>query len=127
MKRASRLDSNIVYVARLVRSGFEGAISVSRQTLKDEPSRSVLSQSVRDSWKPAAVGAYFGLLASVWMRDSKLPRALWGGFVGSALGLAGGALWKSRTVTGGVMGGALKSVNAARDQRWLQLNPINYG
>ena len=127
MKPPSPLDSNIVYVAGLVRSGFEGAISVSRQTLKDEPSRSVLSQSVRGSWKPAAVGAYLGMLASVWRRDSKLPRALWGGLVGSAFGLAGGALWNSRTVTGGVVRGAIKSVNAARDQRWLQLNPINYG
>jgi hypothetical protein len=127
MKSTSPLDSNMVYVAGLVRSGFEGAISVSRQTLKDEPSRSVLSQSVRESWKHAAVGAYLGVLASVWKRDPKVQRAFWGGFAGSAVGLAGGALWNSRTVTGGVVRGAIQSVNAARDKRWLELNPINYG
>jgi hypothetical protein len=127
MKTPSPLDSNIVYMAGLVRSGFEGAICVSRKTLEDESSRSVLSQSVRESWKPAAVGAYLGILASIWKRDSKLPRAVWGGFIGSALGLAGGTLWNSRTVTGGVVRGAVKSVNAARDKRWLDLNPINYG
>jgi hypothetical protein len=36
-------------------------------------------------------------------------------------------LWNSRSVTGGVVRGAIKSVNAARDKRWLELNPINYG
>jgi len=127
MKTPTPLDSTAVYLAGLVRSALTGAVSVGRLTFKDEPARAVLSQSVRGSWKPAAVGAYFGVLASVSKRDSKLPGALWGGFVGSALGLAGGVLWNSRSVTGGVVRGAIKSVNAARDKRWLELNPINYG
>jgi hypothetical protein len=127
MKSPSPLDSTVVYLAGLVRSAVTGAITVSRVTLKDEPARAVLSQSVRGSWIPAAVGAYFGVLAGASKRDSKLPEALWGGVVGSAVGLAGGVLWNSRSVTGGVVRGAMKSVNAARDRRWLELNPVNYG
>jgi len=111
----------------LARSGFKGAISVGKLRLKDEPARSLLSQSFRESWKPAAIGASIGVLASVWQRDRKLPKTLWGGLVGSALGLAGGLVWNSRRVTGGAVRGAIKSVNAARDQHWLELNPINYG
>jgi hypothetical protein len=30
-------------------------------------------------------------------------------------------------VTGAVVRGAIKNVNAARDERWLELNPIDYG
>jgi hypothetical protein len=127
MKPHSPINSNIAYLAGLVRSGFRGAISVGKLSLKDEPARSVLSQSFRESWKPAAVGASIGVLASVWKRERKLPQALWGGFVGSALGLASGVVWNSRGVTGGAVRGAIEGVNAARDQRWLELNPIDYG
>jgi len=127
MKHPSPLNSNVAYMAELAISGFKGALSVGRRSLKDEPASSVLSHSVRDSWKPAAIGAGIGVLASVWNRDTKLPKALWGGIVGSALGFAGGVVWNSRSVTGAVVRGAIHKVNAARDERWLQLNPINYG
>jgi len=104
-----------------------GAICVGRLTLKDEPAGSVLSHSVRKSWKPAAIGACLGVLASVWKRDPKPSTALRSGFVGTTLGLAGGVVWNSRSVTGAVVRGAIKNVNAARDERWLELNPIDYG
>jgi hypothetical protein len=127
MKSPSQLDTDIVYFGQLVRSGFQGAVSVGRRALKDDPKRSVLSQSVRQSWKPAAVGAYLGVLAGGLRRKSTLSSALWGGFAGIAVGLAGGALWNSRSVTGDMVRGGFKSIEAARDKRWLELNPINYG
>jgi hypothetical protein len=127
MKLASPQNSNAAYITRLVGTGFRGAISVSRLSFKDEPAGSVLSHSFRKSWKPAAIGACIGVLASVWKRGRKPSTALRAGFVGSTLGLAGGVVWNSRGVTGAVVRGAIKNVNAARDERWLELNPINYG
>jgi hypothetical protein len=127
MKPPSRHDAGIVYFGQLVRSGFQGAVSVGRLTLKDEPRRSALSHSVRQSWKPAAVGAYLGVLAGGSRRKSTFSSALLGCFAGTALGLAGGALWKSRGVTGEIVRGGIKSIEAARDKHWLELNPINYG
>jgi len=111
----------------LVGSGFQGAASAGRLTFRDEPASSVLSHSVQESWKPAAIGACVGVLAAVWKRDAKLSTALLGGIMGSALGLTGGLAWNSRNVTRAVMLGALNSVNMVRDERWLELNPINYG
>ena len=126
MKHASPHHSNITYLAGLVNSGFQGAVSVGRQTLGDQPVGSALLHSVRQSWKPAAIGACVGVLAGAWKRDPKLSSALRGGFVGSALGLAGGLVWNSRGATGAVVRGAVRNVNAARDERWLELNPIDY-
>jgi hypothetical protein len=120
-------SSNVRYMARLVNSGFEGAVSVGRLALEDGSGSSVLSHSVQESWKPAAIGACIGVLVSIWKGDRKLSSALWCGFLGSALGLTQGVLWNSRGVTNAVMRGALKNVNAARDERWLELNPVNYG
>src|ERR1700689_325825 len=82
-------NSTVTYLARLVSSGFKGAASVGRVTFREEPASSVLSRSAQDSWKPAAIGACIGVLATVWKRDPKLSTALWGGFMGSALGLTG--------------------------------------
>ena len=127
MKPPSPLNANVVYLAGLVSSGFKGALSVGRLTLKDEPAGSVLSHSIRKSWKPAAIGACIGVLASFWKRDPQHSTALRDGFMGSTLGLAGGVVWNSRGVTGAVVRGAIKNVNAARDERWLKLNPIDYG
>src|ERR1035438_1360204 len=127
MKSPSPLNSNVAYLAELVSSGFRGALSVGRVTLEDGPSGSVLSDSIRKTKKPAAIGAFIGVLASVWNRDSKHSTALRDGFVGSTLGLAGGVMWNSRGATGAVVRGAIRNINAARDERWLQLNPIDYG
>ena len=120
-------NSTAIYFAKLVSSGCKGAISVGRLTFRDEPASLVFSQSVQESWKPAAIGACIGVLASVWKRDPKLSTALWAGFMGSALGLTRGVVWHSRGVTSAVMRGALKGVSAVRDERWLELNPIDYG
>jgi hypothetical protein len=121
------VSSNIAYGKRLVGSGIEGASSAGRQILEEEPIGEVLSRAAKESWKPAVIGACAGMAAAIWKRDRDPAKgAVLGGLVGAALGFSGGILWGSRNVTGALVRGAAKSVGAARDERWLERNPIDY-
>ena len=121
------LTSNIAYGKKLVGSGIEGASSAGRQFLEEEPLGTVLSRAARESWVPAVLGACAGVAISIWKGKRKLSNgAILGGLVGGALGFSGGIVWGSRNVTGAVMRGAVRNVNATRDERWLERNPIDY-
>jgi len=75
----------------------------------------------------AAAGACVGLLRPyLTHRRNRLPKALAGGALGSALGLCAGLAWKTRAVTSGVVHSARKEVDRVRDEHWLEMNPIDY-
>jgi len=46
--------------------------------------------------------------------------------VGSVLGFFAGFSWKTRNVTSSVALFAARELRKARDERWLELNPIDY-
>lgn len=120
-------SSNVAYMAGLVSSGVKSAVSVGRDAWKDESVTSFLTHSAQVSWKPAAIGACIGVFASIWKGERSFSSTVRDGVVGSGLGLAGGMIWHSRGVTHAVIHGVLERVNVARDERWLELNPIDFG
>lgn len=127
MKHDPGVSSNFSYGRKLVGSSVRGAGSGGRRSFEDEPLAALVSRSVRESLVTAAMGAGIGFLASLWRGDGKAPRsAARGCLVGGALGFSAGVLWGSRNMTGAVVRGAVHGVNAAREERWLERNPINY-
>ena len=51
----------------------------------------------------------------------------WGAsLLGATIGLSTGMAWGTRHLTGDMARGAKKNIDAARDSRWLEKNPIDY-
>lgn len=126
MKMPERLKSDFAYVKNLVEAGFEGAASVRKdatnQTLAPSPGR-----GTRTAWASAAIGAAVGIGSAYLARDRKSGYdVLLGGVVGGSLGFGGALAWGSRDMTAAMAGGAVQKVNAVRDARWLEKNPITY-
>jgi hypothetical protein len=122
------IKSNIDYGRSLIRSGLEGAHSAQNKTLACAPITSALIDSVRDSWMPAVIGAYVGALgASLGHRRKPHYGAVLGAsLLGATIGLSTGMAWGTRHLTGSMARGAKKNIDAARDSRWLEKNPIDY-
>ena len=73
------------------------------------------------------MGACAGLLSSCLLyRGKRFSNAVILGSVGSALGFFAGFSWKTRDITSTVAHSAAREVRRARDEHWLELNPIDY-
>lgn len=125
MKAPSRLKSDFDYVKNLVEAGFEGAASVGKDAapgLAPSPGR-----ATRTAWVSVAVGVAAGVGSAFLSRDRKSRYGvLLSGVVGGSLGYGGALAWGSRDRTAAMAGSAIRKVNAVRDARWLEKNPIAY-
>jgi hypothetical protein len=121
MTTLDRIKSNVDYGRSLIRSGLEGALAYA-------PVSSALIDSVRESWMPAVVGAYVGALgASIGhKRKPHYGAVLGASLLGAAIGFSTGMAWGTRRAAGDMARGAKKNIDAARDSRWLEKNPIDY-
>jgi hypothetical protein len=115
------------YGREILHSGLEGARSGGEAFLHGEPLTPFLSEFVRSALKPAAVGAFIGVLGSYpGKRERSVARALAYGLLGGAIGLGAGVAWESRRLSASVAGGALRNIGRARDEHWLTKHPIDY-
>src|ERR1041384_5882406 len=111
MDLVSARQSDFVYMGRLVGAGLNGVFA-------PRPGTAV--------WAPTAIGATIGILSSRWSKDrSSVSRMAAAGFAGTVLGLGVALAWKSGQ-PGSPARRVLQRVNAVRDARWLERNPINY-
>ncbi len=121
------VKNNVEYGRKLVASGWEGAQEGGKEGLNGESLPSVLAESAKDSWALIAIGAGVGVLASYLANKRKLtPQTALFGLLGGALGFSVGMTWGTRHVTGAAARGAMRHINAARDEHWLENNPIDY-
>lgn len=122
------IKSNIGYGRSFVVSGLEGARSGVRTSLEGTPVASVLVRSVCDSWPAMAVGAYIGALGAALgnRRKSNYGAVAVSTVLGAVIGLGTGMAWGTRRLTGNMARGAFGNINAVRDARWLEKNPIDY-
>jgi hypothetical protein len=119
--------SNADYGRELLHCGVEGARSGSEAFLNGESLAPFLSESFRSALKPAALGAFVGVLGTYpAYRKKSLIRALAFGLLGGAIGFGAGMAWESRSLAASVAGGAFKNIGKARDERWLTKHPIDY-
>ena len=122
------IKSNLDYGRSLVISGWEGARATGRMTLEGAPVAVILIRSVRTSCMPALIGAYIGALGAAL--GNRRRRAY--GIIsisttlGAVIGFTTGMAWGTRRLTGGMVQGARKKMDAVRDAHWLEKNPIDY-
>lgn len=118
---------NIEYGRKLVNSGLEGVQEGGREGLRGQSLPEVVLDSAKDSWALVAIGAGVGVLASYLANKRKLtPQVALFGVLGGVLGFSIGLSWGTRHVTGGAARGAMRKINATRDEHWLENNPIDY-
>lgn len=122
------VKSSLDYGRKLVDSGIEGARSSRDTSLGAKPVAMVLSRSARDSWGPAVIGASIGVLSAYLQRKHRHARAVAMGYtlLGAVVGFGTGMAWGTRRLTGTVVRGAKKGIDAVRDEHWLERHPINY-
>ena len=119
--------SSVDYGRKLVDSAVEGARTGEDEFLKDEPLSPYLEESARHALAPALFGACLGMVGGYLGNGRRSrTRALACGFVGGAIGFGAGVIWESRQFGASVAFGAWKSISKARDEHWLEKNPIDY-
>jgi hypothetical protein len=127
MNLRERSKSDFEYGRKLLNSGLEGARSGREAFLHGRPLILLLSESARKALRVAAVGACIGLLSSyVGNRHESANRAFAFAMFGGAIGLGLGVAWGNCRLGASVVSGAWKHIGRARDEHWLERNPIDY-
>ena len=127
MYRSQSLTSGVRYGRKLVNAGITGVRTGQDSARGDRPLSEIASEAAQGSLMMAAVGACAGLLSScVLHRGKRLSYAVILGSVGTAMGFLAGFSWKTRDVTSSVARSAAREIGKARDEHWLELNPIDY-
>jgi hypothetical protein len=120
------LRSNAEYSRKLVHSAAEGAHLGEEAFLHGDRLTPFLSVAAREAMRPAAIGAFVGLLSCLSQNRHRPIRAFAYGVLGGAIGFGAGLAWESRPLTTSVLNGARKEMGKVRDERWFEKNPIDY-
>lgn len=127
MTHPQSVTSTVRYGKKLVNAGITG-IRTGQNSARGEQKLSTLAaRAARNSLALAAVGACVGLLRSyLGHRRNRVSNALALGTLGSALGFVAVFGWKTRNVTSSVAHSTARELRKARDEHWLESNPIDY-
>jgi hypothetical protein len=119
--------SEVEYGRKVLGSGLEGARSGREAFLNGRPLTTFLSESVREAFKPAVLGACIGFLSSYQSRRHRsIGRGLGVSWLYGAVGFSAGFAWASRRLTASMASGVRRNVGRARDEHWLEGHPIDY-
>jgi len=119
--------SEFEYGRKVLNSALRGARSGREEFLKGTSLSPFLGEEVRNALKPAAVGAFIGLLGGfLGNHRSPVGRALAFGLVGWAIGLGAGFAWQTRGLTECAASNAFRNIGKLRDEHWLERHPIDY-
>ena len=126
MDIAEMYKSEVDYGRKLLDSGLVGARSGREAYLCGRPFTPFFRESFQRALMPAGLGACVGVVISCRDERRSVGHALASGIVGGLIGLASGLVWETRSLTASTAGGALKKISQARDEHWLEKNPIDY-
>ncbi|HXZ79482.1 MAG TPA: hypothetical protein VEG30_06090 [Terriglobales bacterium] len=127
MSHPNHPTSSVEYGRKLLSSALEGARYGGETYLHGKPLNPFLAESVRGALKPAIVGLCVSLLGCCSAkRRSSASRAIAYGLIGGVVGFGASIVWRSRLLAASVASGAMHSVSRARDEHWLEQNPIDY-
>lgn len=120
------LKSNADYSRKLVHSAVEGAHSGEGEFLQGEALAPFLTESARNALRPALIGAFVGALSAYSGNRRKPTKTVALGLLGCAIGFGAAFAWESRRLGTSVARAAWKRISNARDEHWLEENPIDY-
>jgi hypothetical protein len=116
------LRTDLTYVRHLAEAGVDGITSV-----WNKPPAGTLAPDGGKVWLATALGGLVGGLSVLLTRNRNSRHGTaFGVLVGSATGFGGSVAWSSRTLGEAIRRSVVRKVNAVRDQRWLEKNPIDY-
>jgi hypothetical protein len=119
--------SDFDYGRELLHSGLEGARAGREAFFHGKRLIPFLSESARNALTVAAVGACIGVLGGYLRnRHKSASSARVFGMVGGAIGFGLGVASGNRRLGASVVSAAWKNIGRARDEHWLEKNPIDY-
>jgi len=119
--------SEVEYGLKVLNSGLEGARSGREAFVEEGSFPPSLSKSVRNALTPAAIGACIGVLGGCpGNREKSIVRLLAFSLLGGAIGFSAGLAWGNRRLAASVARGALRNMDRACDEHWLEKHPIDY-
>ena len=127
MKPEGSLGGHLTYSQNLIDSGVRGLRSGRESYLKGQSLCDALGDFARHSLGFAVLGAIAGFIPlSLRATHARVQRRMaWGG-MGCAIGFCAGFVWQTRQLTGSMARGALRKMEAASDEHWLERHPIDY-
>ncbi len=121
------VEESLEYGRKLVNTGLEGAHAGGEAALGEDGLPSVLRESAPSSVGLAALGAGVGVLCSYLGNKKKMSsESVLFGVLGGVAGFLVALGWSTRHLTNGCAVGALHNIRTARDEHWLERNPIDY-
>lgn len=124
---ANPVRNYVRYGQTLVESGVSGLRNGSEKHLNGQNLSSVLGRSARSSAGLVLLGVGAGVLQIyLGARRNRLQRAFAAGATGAAVAFLVGFTWKSRQLTASMVKGAAREIGIARNEHWLERNPIDY-
>lgn len=127
MNRSLSTTGGVRYGRKLVNAGINGIRSGQDTARGDQPLSVLAAEAAQGSISLAAIGACVGLMSSCLLRRrNRSTNAVVLGAVGSVVGFFAGFGWKTRNVASSVAHSTARELRRARDEHWLDLNPIDY-
>ena len=118
--------STIEYGRKLVDAGVAG-LNAGRAEFSPEKARAIVARSAEESIRLAIAGACLGVVPGCLLaRRSRAANLLLFGVIGGVLGFVGAFSWKTRSLSSSLAQSAIKEVRKAKDECWLERNPIDY-
>ncbi len=119
-------SDKLAYGRKLVSAGISG-VRAGHQEFDPQRASALVAHSAEESLKLALLGACLGALpALVIPRRSRISNSILFGALGGVLGFCAGFSWKTRALTSSLAHSAAHEMGRAKDEHWLQTNPIDY-
>jgi len=123
MNNVQSLGSNLAYYRELAAASIDG-IAAARREIETGIFKGPLPSLV---WAPAAVGGVIGALgAGMTRRRNPTFKTALGSLAGTLVGFGAGLACASAPLLRPVTRTSVRRINAIRDARWLEKNPIDY-
>ena len=119
--------STVGYGRKLVDSAIDGLRTGEDEFLASGRLTPYLAKGATRSLAPAGIGAVLGAYCGSLRHERRSnARILTGCILGGLIGFSAGMAWETRYLTESIGTNVRKRVRSARDEHWLEENPIDY-
>ena len=118
--------TTVEYGRKLINAGVNG-IRNGHTEFTPQKAHALVARSAAESAQIALAGACLAVVPGCLLaRRSRAANAMLFGAVGSVLGFVAAFSWKTRSLSSSLAHSAAKEVRRAKDEHWLERNPVDY-